>query len=761
MHLTLKITVSGRVQGVGFRPFIFSNAKKHKINGTVQNNMNGVFIVAQAEKENLDKFLYAIKSEPPRLSRIDEILVNEIESSLFLDFTIIPSERTGKSSLVIPVDSAICPDCIREMKDTENFRYQYPFINCTQCGPRYTIIEELPYDRPYTVMKDFNMCEKCADEYENPLNRRHHAQPIACDSCGPELILMSMEGKKIANKNNAINRVKRFLSEGSIVAIKGLGGYHLACDAHNEIAINNLRKRKKRLSRPLAVMASNMEIVKKICHVNIDEKDILNSPEAPIVVLKQILNNGLPNLLAPNMNTLGVMMPYTPIHYLLFDDNILDLLVMTSANPSGLPILYKDEQALTYLDGIADYILTTNREILHPLDDSVLQINNNSFSLFRRSRGFVPDPIKTTQNVHEIVALGGQQKNVFSLGRNNQIFLGPHIGDLDNIEVKEFFKSEYNHLMKWMGTKNKIIAIDKHPLYATREIAEELDGEIVEIQHHHAHLVSCMEDNNVNEPSFGIILDGTGYGEDGNIWGFEILYGNAKSYKRMAHLKYTPLPGNEKAIKEPWRNAVGMLIGYLGDEGKTLSKKIFMDKEYEIDIIDNMIKRNINSPLAGTCGRLFDAISAILSVCNNATYDGEPAILLSEMMYNTNDITSHYMYDIIKDDVNQLELNLSTTMLEIIDDYFSGNETVDIVQMFHNTIIDACAELICIISKEHSDFSNNVMLSGGSFLNKYLIEELEEKLRSRGFKVFTHQKVPCSDGGIAFGQIIIAANNLK
>lgn len=761
MHLTLKITVSGRVQGVGFRPFIFSNAKKHKINGTVQNNMNGVFIVAQAEKENLDKFLYAIKSEPPRLSRIDEILVNEIESSLFLDFTIIPSERTGKSSLVIPVDSAICPDCIREMKDTENFRYQYPFINCTQCGPRYTIIEELPYDRPYTVMKDFNMCEKCADEYENPLNRRHHAQPIACDSCGPELILMSMEGKKIANKNNAINRVKRFLSEGSIVAIKGLGGYHLACDAHNEIAINNLRKRKKRLSRPLAVMASNMEIVKKICHVNIDEKDILNSPEAPIVVLKQILNNGLPNLLAPNMNTLGVMMPYTPIHYLLFDDNILDLLVMTSANPSGLPILYKDEQALTYLDGIADYILTTNREILHPLDDSVLQINNNSFSLFRRSRGFVPDPIKTTQNVHEIVALGGQQKNVFSLGRHNQIFLGPHIGDLDNIEVKEFFKSEYNHLMKWMGTKNKIIAIDKHPLYATREIAEELDGEIVEIQHHHAHLVSCMEDNNVNEPSFGIILDGTGYGEDGNIWGFEVLYGNAKSYKRMAHLKYTPLPGNEKAIKEPWRNAVGMLIGYLGDEGKTLSKKIFMDKEYEIDIIDNMIKRNINSPLAGTCGRLFDAISAILSVCNNATYDGEPAILLSEMMYNTNDITSHYMYDIIKDDVNQLELNLSTTMLGIIDDYFSGNETVDIVQMFHNTIIDACAELICIISKEHSDFSNNVMLSGGSFLNKYLIEELEDKLKSRGFKVFTHQKVPCSDGGIAFGQIIIAANNLK
>lgn len=759
MYRTIRITVSGRVQGVGFRPFIFSIAKKYSIKGTVQNNMDGVFIVAQGNSENIENFVDAIKRESPRLSRIDEIIVTEIDSNEFIDFTIIPSERSGKSSLVIPIDSAVCSDCIKEMKDPNNFRYQYPFINCTQCGPRYTIIDELPYDRPYTVMKDFIMCEKCANEYDDPMNRRHHAQPIACEVCGPELVLLNMDGEQVGKKEIAIKEIKKLLVEGKIIAIKGLGGYHLACDAHNELTINRLRKRKNRLNRPLAVMAANLDVVKELCYLSSDEKKALISPEAPIVVLKQLENNCLSETLAPDMKTLGVMLPYTPIHHLLFDDNKLDLLVMTSANPSGLPILYKDEQALTYLLGIADYILTTNREILHPLDDSVLQIVEQSYSLFRRSRGFVPDPITTKQPVHQIVALGGQQKNIFALGRHEQIFLGPHIGDLDNIEVINFFKTEYRHLMKWMGIESKVIAIDLHPLYATREIAEEIGGQIIEVQHHHAHLVSCMEDNNIQESSFGIILDGTGYGEDGNIWGFEILYGNAKHYERIAHLKYTPLPGNERAIKEPWRNAVGMLIGYFGNEGKTLSKKIFTEKSYEIDIIDNMIKKNINSPLAGTCGRLFDAVSAILGVCKEATYDGEPAILLSEMMYQNNCLDFNYKYNIKRDSSNHLELDLSTTLFGIVNDYLNGREICEIVRGFHNTIIDACTELIYQTVMEFPKYNKNVMLSGGSFLNKYLTTELVKSLSSKGLNVFTHKNVPCSDGGLAYGQIIIAANS--
>ncbi len=760
MRRAIKIIVIGRVQGVGFRPFIFSLAKKNNITGTVQNNMDGVFIIAEGEKKSLDNMILEIKNNPPRLSRVEEIFLEELELTNFINFSIIPSERTGKSSLIIPVDSAVCKECTAEMNDSNNFRYLYPFINCTQCGPRYTIIDQLPYDRHFTAMKNFNMCEKCAREYDNPTNRRHHAQPIACDTCGPEVKLLRIDGNELAIGNDAIKLTKQFLNMGSIIAIKGLGGYHLACDANNESVINKLRKRKNRPNRPLAVMAKNIEFAEKLCYVAKEEKELLLSPEAPIVVLKQRIGNELPKSIAPGMRTLGVMLPYTPIHHLLFEKNNLDLLIMTSANPSGLPILYDDEQAISYLKGISDYVLTSNRAILHPLDDSVLQIYNNNISFFRRSRGFVPDPIKTNRQVHEIVALGGQQKNVFAIGRHQQIFLGPHIGDMDSIEVINFFKSEYNHLMKWMGIKSKVIVIDKHPQYAIRELSSVMDGEVIEVQHHHAHQVSCMEDNNLSDPCFGIILDGTGYGDDGNIWGFEILYGNAETYKRLSHLKYTPLPGSDKAVKEPWRNAVGMLIGYFGDEGKKLAKKLFSDNSYEIDIIDNMIKKNINSPLAGTCGRLFDAVSAILGICINSSYDGEAAILLSEMMYEDRINDAQYEYSIdAKSDL--YEINFSKTILQIVNDYFSEKNKFDIVQAFHQTIISACTDVVCKIANSKPELNRDVVLSGGSFLNKYLTIGIINNLEHEGFNVFTHKKVPCGDGGLSYGQIIIAANKSK
>ena len=757
MRKALKITVNGRVQGVGFRPFIFQLAEKLKINGTVQNNMDGVKIFAEGEEENLHNFVFLIKNQPPRLARVDN-LITEVEEYLgYTDFTIIPSERSGKSALVIPVDSAVCQECLDEMNDPGNFRYQYPFINCTQCGPRYTIIAELPYDRPYTSMEQFNMCEKCAAEYQDPSNRRHHAQPIACPECGPTVELFAISGNKIAEKNLALIKLSKLLKEGAIVAIKGLGGYHLACDALNQKAIQRLRDRKNRPKRPFAVMASTLALAKEYCHLSPTEATVLTSTEAPIVVLEQKIGRDLPHNLAPGLQTLGVMLPYTPLHHLIFAESKLNMLVMTSANPSGMPILYQEESAFTYLKEIADFVLTTDRPILHALDDSVVQIIEEQLYFLRRSRGYVPDPLTTSQPVHDIVALGGQQKNTFAIGRNQQVFLGPHIGDLGNIEIIDFFQRELQHLQKWMGTNNHLLAVDKHPDYSTSKLAKQYGGRIVEVQHHHAHLVSCMEDNQINEPCLGIILDGTGYGDDGKIWGFEFLYGDAQSFKRLGHLKYSPLPGGEKAVKEPWRNAVGMLISTFSD-GEELAEKLYPDKKYEISIIANMVKKNVNSPLAGTCGRLFDAVSSIIGLCHFSTYDGEAAILLSERMPKIETISERYSYAIVTHSGDTFwEIDFSEMLWQIAHERINNHPLEMIVQKFHHTVVAAIEEMVDKIYSVLPLLNKNIVLSGGSFHNPFLLKALKNRLEGKDFKVFTHKQVPCSDGGLALGQLIVAA----
>jgi hydrogenase maturation protein HypF len=753
----VKVTVKGRVQGVGFRPFIFQIADEFGIYGTVQNNMDGVKIFAEGNVENIDHFIAAIRLKSPRLSRIDEVIVEKITTSGFQSFEIIPSERTGKSSLVIPVDSAVCDDCLKEMRDPNNFRYRYPFINCTGCGPRYTIIEALPYDRPYTVMKTFAMCEKCESEYDDPMNRRHHAQPIACDVCGPKVELKAITGSMIAEREEAMIQTASLLLEGKIIAIKGIGGYHLACDAFNDEAVQLLRIRKNRPNRPLAVMAANLQVAQEICEVSKLEEQVLQSPEAPIVIMKKKVDSLLAKGLAPGMTTLGVMLPYTPLHHLLFDEGKTTVLVMTSANPSGLPILYRDEEAFSYLEGIADYVLTNNRGILHPVDDSVVQVVNGQLTFLRRSRGYVPDPMTTSEPVHSIVALGPQQKNTFAIGRNEQIFVGPHIGDMDNLEVTEHFEKEFTHLMKWMGIKGRKVAVDMHPGYMTTQMGRQMGHPVVSVQHHHAHLVSCMEDNQLSEPVFGIILDGTGYGEDGKIWGFEFLYGDAKGYERLGHLRYTHLPGNEKAIKEPWRNATGMMIDYFGEEGQELAQRLFPDKEYEIAIISNMTHKDLNSPLAGTCGRLFDAVSAILGICEVSTYDGEAAIKLSERM-TTNEKGRAYPYKLVEELGGLVAIDFGQALLEIINDRLNGLDVNMIVKRFHETIADSCVKMLDSLSKKNPDLNKQVVLSGGSFHNPYLLSEITKRLKSRQFSVHTHHRVPCNDGGLSLGQLVIAAN---
>ncbi|MEH7109457.1 carbamoyltransferase HypF [Bacillus sp. JJ1764] len=754
MLKAIRVAVRGRVQGVGFRPFVFQLAKRYQLCGTVQNNMDGVKIYLEGDNVVLDAFLADLKSKAPRLSKMTEIIVEKAELQDVRDFTIIESERSGTSMLVIPIDSAVCEDCLQEMNNPTDFRYQYPFINCTQCGPRYTIIKELPYDRPYTSMESFPMCEDCRKEYEDPTNRRHHAQPIACPKCGPKVRLLDGEGKEV-DCEDPIQHTINLLKQGGIVAIKGIGGYHLSCDARNEQAVSMLRIRKKRPNRPLAVMASSLDSAAEFTRMDPTERNLLKSPESPIVILKKQTNYDLAHSVAPGMSTIGVMMPYTPLHYLLFADQDLSCLVMTSANPSGQPILYKDEEAFHYLDGIADYYLVHNREILHPVDDSVVQINDGKLDFLRRSRGYVPDPFTTKQDVSGIVAFGGQQKTTFTIGRNEQIFIGPHIGDLENLETINHYQQELAHLLKWMDPPMNTAVIDMHPGYQVQNLVNEYDfSEVYPIQHHHAHMAACLEEHRISGKAFGIILDGTGYGVDGNVWGFEILHGDAASFNRLAHLHYTPLPSGEKCIKEPWRNAAAMLISLNRKEGERLAKQIFPEHIANIDVLKRMIDKNINTVYAGTCGRLFDAVSALCGVTTVSSYDGEAAILLSELV-DENKVYQPYTYKLLDQEI--LTIDFSEMLMEIASDVLEEKKVSEISGSFHETVVQAILASLRNITRDIPCEEKKVVLSGGSFHNRYLRKRISAELRKNEFHVFVPEQIPCNDGGLSFGQLAAAA----
>lgn len=761
MYKAIKIIVKGRVQGVGFRPFIYSLSKKYRLNGTVQNNLDGVIIIAEGEEVQLDKMVQEIKIYPPKLAKINEIMIHQIPLADYKKFTIIPSQKNGESIAWIPADAAICEHCLEEMKDPHNRRFQYPFINCTQCGPRYTIINRLPYDRSNTAMKEFTMCHDCKVEYEDPANRRHHAQPICCPNCGPTVTLYNQGGKSLAENKSAITQTIDLIKQGKIVAIKGIGGFHLACDAYQERAVNQLRHRKKRPQKPLAIMVKSLEAARNLCYISAQEEKLLTSPEMPIVVLQRKREGVLQQNISPGLSTLGIMLPYTPLHHLLFENNELECIVMTSANPSGLPILYKAAH-LEHLQNICDYILTHNRKIDFPIDDSVVQYDGENTIFVRRARGFVPEPLKTTANVEHIIALGGNQKNTFAVGKQNQIVMSPHVGDLENEEMIASFEEQLHHYQEWLGIKEPYQAVDKHPLYASASISKRFNRKAISIQHHHAHHVSCMEDNGVKEPCIGIILDGTGYGEDGHIWGFECLYGNANSFERLGHLQYTPLPGGEKAVKEPWRNAVGMLLYCWPQEGEELCMKLFPERSKEITIIEQMIVHHINTPLAGTCGRLFDAISAILGICSISTYEGEAAIKLSDYM-NEAELESTdavYSFHLKTNRQNQFQLDLSPMIYQIIQDKFQQQSIIKIIQKFHRTIVSCCVQMVLKVVRNRQDLNRAVVLSGGSFQNVFLAREIRKELQKEGFNVYTHKQVPCHDGGLSLGQIIIAAQQL-
>ncbi|MFZ5986072.1 MAG: carbamoyltransferase HypF, partial [Bacillota bacterium] len=647
------IDVKGIVQGVGFRPFIYNLARTHIIKGSVSNYPGGVRIEAEGIEDMLFSFIQKIKLEAPPLSYIEHLNYEEADLAGYKDFKIRESSHDSPHETLISPDIAVCEDCLGEMNNPDDRRYLYPFINCTNCGPRFTITTNIPYDRVNTTMQGFKMCRECEDEYSDPFNRRYHAQPTACSKCGPKIVLLDGEGNMVA-KGQEFKKAHELFAAGKIIAVKGLGGYHLACDAKNSAAVMELRRRKIRDGKPFALMAKDMDTVYKYCYVNKKEQELLLSIKKPIVLLERKLECDLDvRSIASDSNRLGVMLPYTPLQYLLFDENI-DLLIMTSGNKTGEPIFYKDDEALKGLRNIADYFLIGNRDIYLRTDDSVTSVLGDKEYIIRRSRGYVPFPVdisislgmKDEAWVHTklpfVLGCGGELKNTFCITKDKRAFLSHHIGDLENIETLRSFDEGIEHFKRIFNVNPDIIAFDKHPEYLSSKYAREAGGLIkVPVQHHHAHIASCMVENRVSSKVIGIAFDGTGYGEDGHIWGGEFFVGDYSHFERAAHLEYVPLPGGEISIREPWRMALSFILKYLSEDMINNIDHFFSSIEpYKVEMVKHQIIKKINTPLTSSMGRLFDGVSSLLGLCNAIEYEGQAAIRLQQIA----DISTNHVY---------------------------------------------------------------------------------------------------------------------
>lgn len=749
-----KIEVEGIVQGVGFRPFIYRLAKKHNLGGFVLNDTRGVKIEVEGEEDEITRFIRDIKNNSPPLSNIKEIKSSTIPPRNPKEFIIRKSKKERKKKTLVSPDIAVCDECKSELLDPEDRRYRYPFINCTNCGPRFTIIKELPYDREKTTMKEFKMCEPCADEYCTPENRRFHAQPNACPVCGPEVELIDNQGKTISG--DSIKKTGEILKEGHIVAVKGLGGFHLACDATNKESIKLLRKRKNRPFKPLALMAPDLETIEKYTDLTSSDRDLLESPRAPIVLIKKKENCSLPENIAPGNNYIGFMLPYTPLHVLLFDDEI-EVLVMTSGNRRGEPIIYGNDDALKVLSEFADYLLIHNRKIYIHSDDSVVTSRNNRIMIIRRSRGYSPEPIRSPAEIKQpILACGGHLKNTFSLGRKNEIITSHHTGDLDNPRSLSQYERGIKHYLKLFDISPEVIAVDLHPDYLSTkfgmDFARKHDLELVKTQQHHAHVTSCMAEYGITEKVIGISWDGSGFGDDSAIWGCEFLICDPAEYSRKAHLKYIPMPGGEKAVREPWRMAASYLYKYMDEEFTNLK----IDFTERLDnkkwrVLKKMIDNEINCPLTSSAGRLFDAVSSLLGIRDSITYLGQAAVELETMLDKKE--SGAYNFKISGENKTYI-INPEQVIKSIIRDIEKKTPAGKISTRFHNSLVNIIAETAKLLREDTG--INRVILSGGVFQNRYLLNKSEEKLIEMGFDTYSNSEIPINDGGLSTGQVLIA-----
>ncbi|MTI59313.1 MAG: carbamoyltransferase HypF [Firmicutes bacterium] len=751
------IKVRGLVQGVGFRPFIYRLANIHSLSGWVNNNLEGVLIDIEGDCREIGSFLAKISSAPP-LAKIEELEIKELPLKGYGDFRIKESLLDSTNFTLISPDIATCPECKEEMNNINNHRYHYPFINCTNCGPRYSIIESLPYDRSVTTMKNFTMCEECRREYEEPGDRRFHAQPNACPECGPELWLTDYRGKKISEEN-PLKQATKLLKRGKILAIKGLAGFHLACDAGNQDTIKKLRNRKRRPVKPFALMMKDIATVKEFCYLSTEEKEILTGRRKPIVLLKRksgIPNNQLLAGISVDNNYLAVMLPYTPLHELLFNgleskqgEKEITVLVMTSANTSGLPLEYTNQGAVTRLERIADYFILHNREIKIPIDDSISRIILGKEQLIRGARGYIPLAIRFN-GLKETLACGSHFKNTIALAKGDYIFLSQHLGDLSNLESYQNYKKVIGHLEEIYQLNPQIIAYDFHPGYLSSRFAETRQGKRIKVQHHHAHIVSCMVDNQLNKQVIGLAFDGTGLGIDGNLWGGEFLICSYAKFTRVGQLNYLKMPGGEAAVKEPWRMAVSYLYHSYGEQLLLFNKLIAVDQG-EIKKIIRLIKADLNSPQTSSMGRLFDAVAALIGLTNFISYQAQAAIKLESIA--SRKARGLYSYQ-IEDNDGYFVVSTIPLIKEIVEDLNSGIPIKVIAGRFHNTII-GFSVAICELIRDNYGIET-VTLSGGVFQNEIILKGIYQQLMLKGFEVYLHCRIPCNDGGLSVGQIVIA-----
>lgn len=759
-EITWRIRVYGIVQGVGFRPTVSRHAMIHGIRGTVCNKGPYVEIFAQGAKEQIDGFLNELKEHPPKRAAILKINTKDITAETavhFEAFDIIESEKT-KGEIFVSPDIAICEECKEEMFDPKNRRYLHPFINCTCCGPRLTILDSLPYDRERTSMKEFPMCPDCAKEYFDEKTRRYDAQPVCCNECGPEVYLIGRSERG----REAITYTRRMISEGKIVAIKGIGGFHLCCDATNEEAVERLRTLKKRPAKPFAVMAKDEAAVKRECVVTPEQEEILTGHQKPILLLDRKNSGRLAASVAPGNPKVGVMLPYAPVQLLIFqyDDGIKmpDLLVMTSGNTSGAPICREDEEAVAELSHLCDAMLSHNRKIRIRADDTVMDFYKNEPYMIRRSRGYAPLPFMTSTDWKgQVLAVGGELKNTFCIGVDSRFYPSPYVGDLEDLRTVKALQETIHRFQTLLEVKPQVVVCDMHPKYNSTVVAKELGYPMLQVQHHYAHILSCMTENDCHDPVIGVAFDGTGYGTDGTIWGGEILLADYENFTRFGSITPFLQIGGDASAKEGWRIAVSMIYGYTKDRELAwkIIEKLGLCNEQESKVQFTMADRKINAVISTSVGRLFDAVSAILGIRRQSSFEGEASMALEfaaeayeqqNIMQGRDEKPDRLVYE------KEERFILNTRMLvqQIVEEKMQGADSGRLAYLFHQVLAEQITAA-CIEARSNSG-RKKVALSGGVFQNRLLLRLTEEQLEQEGFEVLRHYMIPPNDGGIAIGQ---------
>jgi len=755
------VAVCGVVQGVGFRPFVYRLAKEEGLTGSIGNDTDGVTIEIEGPEERVEAFLKRLRDEMPPLARIDSIAVRELAAIGEIDFRIVQSEVRGQVSTGIPADAATCADCLRELLDPADRRYRYPFLNCTNCGPRYTITRRIPYDRPQTSMAQFTMCAACQAEYDDPGNRRFHAQPNACWQCGPRVWLVDRDGAAISVDDPVAECVER-LAAGAIMAIKGIGGFHLSVDATNDIAVTRLRERKHRYGKPLAVMVRDLAAAREFCAMTMAEETLMQTSARPIVLARKREGCGIAEAVAPGIPWLGVFLPYAPLQHLLFASGRLNALVMTSANLSEEPIAIDNDEALARLGTIADAFLMHDREILQRCDDSVAAIVNGAPQLIRRARGFVPLAVGLPIDAPPLLAVGGHLKNVFALARGRFVYQSQHLGDLENLTGLEFFKESLEHLMHTFEIEPRTVVHDLHPGYLSTEWAKrwarERGLELLAVQHHHAHVAGCMAEHGLTGRAIGLALDGTGYGTDGKIWGGEVLISRLDGFERFAHLEYVPMPGGDAAVREPWRMALGALHGAGFNVSSEEMLVLLGAKERDVRVLRQMMERGLNSPLTSSCGRLFDAVAAVVLGRRRVDYEAQAAIELEGVAVDESDDEAGYRMELVGGDwAARVPVAIRAVELwkELLTDLRKRVCKPLISARFHAGVANGFVKAATMARAVTG--LGQVVLSGGCMHNRRLARLLRVKLLAEGFEVFQYVQVSPGDGGLSYGQAAVAA----